>query len=353
MSFNNTQEPPPAKKQKLLGASDRITLDVGGTKFVSAASTLSANSTYFASLLSSNWSDGDEIFLDQDPVAFGKLLAYMRRGNIKVDDIDTDVLALAEFLGAERLLLAVKVRWYCNIGKGPVLSEDEEIAAAFDQEHGGILKAISAGLFSCFLKHDNVNAEKDYATLSYSDSGTQYMDNTPVIVTELLNGEQGQSIGCSGLIGALNGIYAKGYTLDSDEIDHSCEVVDWSMRFSRMRHTVIRSSATDIFIPTDTEIKKQEGSSHVKQFALHVNDRSGYGEEQISAPAEFNDDSNQKPYAEATITAGAGIWLEMNNFVTREKELEENVLVNEFFKSLLYGDGAKTGGLYSRLISRA
>lgn len=33
---------------------------------------------------------------------------------IKVEDIDADVLALAEFLGMERLLLAVKVRWYHN-----------------------------------------------------------------------------------------------------------------------------------------------------------------------------------------------------------------------------------------------
>ena len=125
MSSNNDNndiegQPPAAKRQRRsLGASDRVVLDVGGTKFITSASTLTSNSAYFASLLSDNWIESnngeDEIFIDQDPVPFKVLLAYMRRGNIKVDDIDTDVLSLAEFLGMERLLLAVKVRWYCNI----------------------------------------------------------------------------------------------------------------------------------------------------------------------------------------------------------------------------------------------
>ncbi|KAL7523553.1 hypothetical protein ACHAXR_000232, partial [Thalassiosira sp. AJA248-18] len=164
----NAQEPP-AKKQKCPAASDRVTLDVGGTKFVAAASTLTQNSAYFKTLLSDiNWSESNDgvegVFIDQGPEAFGKLLAYMRRGLIKVEDIDSDVLALAEFLMMEKFLLAVKARWYVNIGKGPVLyrddeaegsSFDEELAAAlFDQEHGGVLKAISAGLFPQFLKQN-------------------------------------------------------------------------------------------------------------------------------------------------------------------------------------------------------
>ena len=51
----------------------------------------------------------------------------MRQGSIKIDDFSTEVLLLAEFLGIERLLLAIKVRWYCNIGKGPVHTTDDEI----------------------------------------------------------------------------------------------------------------------------------------------------------------------------------------------------------------------------------
>lgn len=121
-SSDSTQRP--AKRTKLIGASDGVAIDVGGTKFVAAASTLTSNSAYFASLLSGNWNeahaDGHEIgFLDQDPVPFGKLLAFMRRGLIKVDEIDADVLALANFLGVERLLLAVKIRAYQHFGSGP------------------------------------------------------------------------------------------------------------------------------------------------------------------------------------------------------------------------------------------
>ena len=71
---------------------------------------------------------------------------------IKVDDIDESVLTLAEFLGIERLILAIKIRWYHNIGKGSVHSTNEEIAAEFDQKYGGIMKAVSAGLFPYFSK---------------------------------------------------------------------------------------------------------------------------------------------------------------------------------------------------------
>ena len=115
-----------------------ITLNVGGTKFITTVTTLALNSSYFANILSGTWAesnDGSEIFLDQDPILFGILLAYMRDGMIRVCDINARVLALAEFLGLEKLLLAVKVRWYQNI-QGHVLSTEEEIAAAFDQEHG-------------------------------------------------------------------------------------------------------------------------------------------------------------------------------------------------------------------------
>ena len=157
--INNIEGQPPAKRQRRsLGASDRVVLDVGGTKFITSASTLTSNSAYFAALLSDNWiesNNGDEIFIDQIPSAFSILLDYMRQGNIEIDDINTKVLSLAEFLGMERLLLAIKVRWYCNIGKGPVHTSDDEIALAFDQEHGGIMKAISAGLFPNFLKQND------------------------------------------------------------------------------------------------------------------------------------------------------------------------------------------------------
>ena len=158
--------------RRSLGTPYRVVLDVGGAKFITSASTLTSNSSYFASLLSDNWIESnngdDEIFIDQIPSAFSILLDYMRRGNIEVGDINTNVLSLAEFLGMERLLLAIKVRWYCNIGRGPVVTTDEEIVAAFDQEHGGIMKAISSGLFQYFLKQNDVDAENEFATVRIS-----------------------------------------------------------------------------------------------------------------------------------------------------------------------------------------
>ena len=80
-------------------------LDVGSKRFIAAASTLTLNSAYFAALLSDDWINpnepGSKIFLDQDPMAFSVLLSFIQRGIIKVAVIDTDVLALADFLDME------------------------------------------------------------------------------------------------------------------------------------------------------------------------------------------------------------------------------------------------------------
>ena len=319
----SSSNPEPSAKRRKLGASDRITLDVGGTTFVTAASTLTTNSTYFASLLSESWresNDGDELFLDQDPAPFKILLAYMRRGMIKVEDIDTDVLALAEFLGMEKFLLAVKIRWYINIGKGPVLSEDDEAAAAFDREHGGILNAISAGLFVYFLKKNDIGAEKDYAFLKLVLEPA-----VSISVVEVVNGEQVAPVDCNDntYVGALNGIYAKGYSLDEDPINHDCKGHSASNTFSRMRHSVIRSSATNIFIPTNDEVENQKEANYTKQFALFVKNLEGTSES-IVVSAAFSGD-NPDPFATVEISDedGAEFWLERHNFVTREKRIEE------------------------------
>ena len=325
------------------GATDRIVIDVGGTKFPTSTQTLTSNSTYFASLLSGDWMDStdceDGIFLDRDPVAFGKLLDYMRQGMIKVEAIDINVLILAEFLGLDRLLLAVKVRWYCNIGKGPVDADsDEAIAVAFDAVHGGISKAISYGLFSFFLNQDNVNAEKDRAIMTVF--GEQF--GKVVSVNEIVDGTCGPSIVCGGIFGALNGLHATGYTSPGQNLKRNYTYnnrVFYS--FSRRRHSAIRvGDATTILIPTEDEIKKRRESS-AKQFAVYTMN-SEQATEWILAPAEFirgdediidevNDISN--PYAEALIThdqdpdeqngdapnGGLYLWLERNKFTTAEK----------------------------------
>ncbi|KAL7550851.1 hypothetical protein ACHAWF_014048 [Thalassiosira exigua] len=151
-------------------------LDVGGTGFVAAASTLTSNSTYFDALLSANGRSND------DGNLFDKLLGYMRRGMIKTEDVDADLLALVEFLGVERLLVAVKVRSYQNIGLGPYMSEAtaEEVAAAFDRVHGGILQAVSSGSLPNSLLH-TTHPKKDISSECFSLS---IQENMEVWVTE-------------------------------------------------------------------------------------------------------------------------------------------------------------------------
>lgn len=341
MSSNNKADDEPPAKRRLLGPSNRVVLDVGGTKFIAAASTLTSSSTYFASLLSDHWiesNDGDELFIDQDPVAFGKLLAYMRRGMIKVEDIDTVLLVLAEFLGIEHLLLAVKIRWYRNIGKGPVVSSDEEIAAVFDEEHGGILKAISTGLFPCFTKRDDANADKDYAifTTSWADGE----EHSSWSVFELVNGKRGPDRFRMSVLGALNGLYERGFTLPEVQIHHNLDD-DHSFTFSRFRHSVINSDATDIFIPTEDESERLKKSSHVKQFALYIRDIAE-STKTILAPAEFDDD-DQDPFCDIVRISNENdefhdrdeveFWLERNQFVTHEKEIEELPFFRSYIKA--------------------
>ena len=271
------------------------TINVGGTRFQTAASTLMSNSTYFASFFSDKWSKSssdakaenneDEIFLDQDPIVFAKLLSYMRKGMIRIEDIDMDVLFLAEFLGMERLLLAIKVRWYCNIGKGPVdLESDEAIATAFDEVHGGIVKAISNGLYPSFQEQDNVNAEQDLALL------TVYEENydSRVYVERIVNGIPGVPIECDGIFGALNGLHANGFTSPGLQLDadapHRCREY---ITFYRRRHSTMRATtgdATSILIPTQDEINRSR-DNYPKQFVAYI--LTTEEDVRIIAPAEF------------------------------------------------------------------
>ena len=68
-------------REQTCAAGDRAVLDVGGTRFASSVSTLTANSTYFAALFS-RWDhdaqDQPEFFLDRDPDTFRVLLSCMR-----------------------------------------------------------------------------------------------------------------------------------------------------------------------------------------------------------------------------------------------------------------------------------
>jgi len=118
----------------------------------------------------------------------------------------------------EQFLLAVKIRWYYNIGRGPVCSTDEEIATAFEEEHGGIRTAISEGLFPFFLKQDDVGTERDLATVFIEfGAALTSIDSVRFSVTECIKGNDIQEKrSCDSLVGALNGIFANGYTSHED-----------------------------------------------------------------------------------------------------------------------------------------
>jgi len=350
---NNEGQPPPAKRQRLsLGASDRVVLDVGGTKFITSASTLTSNSAYFASLLSDNWIESnngeDEIFIDQDAAPFKVLLTYMRRGVVMVDDINIDVLLLAEFLGIERLLLAIKVRWYCNIGKGPVHTTDDEIAVAFDQEHGGIMKAISSGLFQYFLTQNDVNAEKEFATIRYFKEAVAGRDRPFNRYNLKEVGKPGPERKAADIHCALNCFHLKGYTHHESQLR-----TKESYTFSRRKHAIatMSSGATDIFIPNDNETSAlQEGNNHVKQFAGVLRGREDDKIRAIGAPAEFHADESKRsnPLNTAFINNPDPSWLEDNGFVNREDAYEE--IFRDHYKAILSNDVKVS--IFSRLIKR-
>ena len=94
---------------------DRIVVDVGGTRFTTSASTLTSASEYFERLLSPRWcaEPPEELFLDRDPEPFKVLLTYMRTGLLELSKDDPSmarrVMVEAEFLGMQSCIDCVKV----------------------------------------------------------------------------------------------------------------------------------------------------------------------------------------------------------------------------------------------------
>jgi len=247
----------------------------------------------------------------------------------------------------ERLLLAVKVRWYCNIGKGPVVSTDDEIAVAFDQEHGGIMRAISAGLFPYFLEQNDNDAEKEFATVRVSKEDYPGLDR-PVLRFNLKEvGKPGPEQKSAGIHCALNCLHLKGYTHHESQLK-----TKESYSFSRRKHDITMSSGgvTDIFIPNDNGIVVQERNGYIKQFAIVLTAENEHRTtREIAAPAEFNEDESirSNPLDTAAIN-NTNLWLEDNEFVTRENEYEG--IFREHYKDFL-ADNKKVS-IFSRVISK-
>ena len=93
---------------------DRIVVDVGGTRFTTSASTLTSASEYFERLLSPRWcaEPPEELFLDRDPEPFKILLTYMRTGLLELskDNLARRVMVEAEFLGMQGFIDSVKAQ---------------------------------------------------------------------------------------------------------------------------------------------------------------------------------------------------------------------------------------------------
>jgi len=110
-----------AKRAKPSAVNDLVQLNVGGQRFFTTVSTLTANSAYFSRTLSSRWReevDTEEIFLDRDPAAFSALLACMRTRVAVLPssdhDLSTRIILEADYFEVGWFLKAVKAKIYNN-----------------------------------------------------------------------------------------------------------------------------------------------------------------------------------------------------------------------------------------------
>ena len=129
---------------------DRIVVDVGGTRFTTSASTLTSASEYFERLLSPRWcaEPPEELFLDRDPEPFKILLTYMRTGLLELSKDDPSmarrVMVEAEFLGMQSCIDCVKVEAIKNHCHGSY--PDRDAVEGFDRLHGSFDAAIRDGI---------------------------------------------------------------------------------------------------------------------------------------------------------------------------------------------------------------
>ena len=306
----------------------RVTLDVGGEKFATSASTLTSNSHYFAALLSGDWSESgdEELYIDQDPAAFKVLLDYMRSGMIKVAEVNEKVLLLAEFLGMERLVSAAKIRWLVNLGHGPSLSDDctdADIVAAFDEECGGISEAIGAGLFPTFLAMDSESKyQSDVAELAM----TPRPDGGNTLVAREFVGREGLIETQCGVWGAISGLCAKGYVpTDGDtryvydcrgEANTTVQYPEQQLQlYRRRRYIHLLPRTENVFAPSGEDRLAKSASARM-QYACLIYHMGGEIDA-VLAPPEFSKDETVRsdPFGVAVIKPVPPSWVEANGFV--------------------------------------
>lgn len=252
---------------------DRVVLDVGGTQFVTSISTLQANSSYFKSKFSRKWyggshdeilsDDGNDeaIFIDQESKLFSNLLSYMRCGFIHVNEICPKLLALADFLGIDRLLDAVKYRSYRNCFPHNSVDTASEIIVAFDAEFGGIRGAISKGILPAALSRSSCSDKKEFVSfvvsvdLAYHESipGGIYCGvyaANKLCVSSYDDSERGSRYAyipnCRSFLDCINWLSANGFVQEERTLQGLCDAaVDNEMDVVMLSRLADDSKMTD------------------------------------------------------------------------------------------------------------
>jgi hypothetical protein len=153
----------------LVRTMDCIKLNVRGRRIETSKKLLMEYSTYFREKFQKSWALEQGPFLNQDPVAFSVLLEFMTRGHVEQSKLTNEVLELAEVLGVEILLNAVKAKT-CWVGN------DEKSILKFNETYTSISNAISTCRGSIFQKQQQqhaVAARVEYASVYlYKRSGS-------------------------------------------------------------------------------------------------------------------------------------------------------------------------------------
>ena len=118
--------------------------------------------------------------------------------------------------------------------------------------------------------------------------------------------------------------------------------------FSRQRHSRVRSSATNIFIPSEAAAIELKKATRIKQFAAQAQTEDG--RTIVFAPSEFSANAQDRadPYATVTIEDASDRWMQKNGFVTSETNMES--AVGEAMIFLVQGVQCTSPRLYSRKV---
>jgi len=345
----------------------RVVVDVGGQQFVTSRTTLIAGSTYFSLLFSESWTrEGDEndVFLDQNPTAFGVLLDYMREGMVQVNDLaDVKVLALAEYLGMDKLILAIKVATYVNLH--PFFSgTEDEAQQAFDTAYGGSLKsAITSGLLPKALQGQPEGRGIDYAVMNMGALEAQDPMSVMITAPELKSAPEQENFN---ILGALNWLHYHGYaTLEKNM--QTTERYGDEKTFSRPSNVFIEFPCTHVLIGWN-----RRNPPIRKTFALYLSSSENETSEDYrlfyaprggrEVPETADDDDDEYD----TVLGFNSRWctlaeercslkfLQANNYVCREEALEAEFKndVHGSAESIFNGIPYLVDKLYFQIYSR-